>query len=309
MVKTQAEETVDKMTPALQKLFDDIRKRYEVLSKSDIMARYEIGSRVDMAMGDTRRYGDEAAKLLAVALNKSESEIYNLRNVAVTWNRDEIKAIVTDQNSDGNSITFGHLRALASIKHSATRKRFYKAWMKESFSVRDLEAAIQDELGKRSSGGRPTATSRQPKTPSAGLVQLSKLTRQILDATEAIDVSVFDRLAKEPELANHKLLTTMEQVESELAQLAVVVAADRRKLEETMNTLQRQLQGGDPVPSGEEISDEILAAVGDDMFEEDEIQLDDSTFEDEVDEDTVARPPSRGPATGRRGRGRRAAAR
>jgi len=225
------------MSAALRKVYADLQKRFGSLSKNDIMARYEIGRRIDNVLTDEKKYGANAANQLAAALGKSEGEIYNLKNVSVTWSREDLQELLEIRNAKNNELTFTHLRALASIRTAKTRKRFYNTWLKEGLTTRELDNAIQTELGQRSAGGRAGSA---PRSPSAGLTQLHKLVNRLLESQDHLDEAVFDKIDEEPESnADAKLLHALETADGDLAALSVKLDANRRKVASALDTVHR----------------------------------------------------------------------
>ena len=81
-----------------------------------------------------------------------------------------------------------------------------------------------------------------PRSPSAGLTKLHKVVEQLLSTQAILDEAVFDRIDEEPEnMADDKLLKALETAECDLADLAVKLDTNRRKIASAMDTVNRAL--------------------------------------------------------------------
>ncbi|MCA9362161.1 hypothetical protein KC906_02195, partial [Candidatus Kaiserbacteria bacterium] len=105
-----ANRAIKGMNPSLKKLYTQCEAKFTDLQRSDVLAHYELGVFIDQAMGDEKKYGENAAAKLAAALQKDTNELYRLRKVAKTWTRGEVEKLISRKSKAGaRTITFGHL--------------------------------------------------------------------------------------------------------------------------------------------------------------------------------------------------------
>lgn len=235
----EAKKALKEMSEPLTEIYKDLSKKMSVLAKTDIMARYEIGERIDTVLQSPDKYGQNAARQLAAGLQVSESLLYGFRQLTHTWSRDEVAELLEKRNAVGGSITFGHLTALMTIKKSSARVKMLGKWERECLGVRDLAAAIQELMG-RNPADKPAI---RPKSPKAGLASASKVLSNLRSTHEFLGDSVFDNIDNEPtKYADKTMIKNLEGLDAAMQEASANLATDRRKLANALDLLYRAVR-------------------------------------------------------------------
>jgi len=229
------------MTPALRKVYDKISERLNSLARVDIVARHELGTEIVAACGDQKKYGEHVVENLAGALGLSTSQIYQWRDVAAAYSKDEIKALSERLTSQNTPISFEHVKLLASVHDLAIRKKLTSAVFKECLSSRDLLALIHELLKDRAISHE--VRWQIPRSPAAALAKLSKLAGQLAEHQAGIDQVLFTKLSDEPgKYASDELVGQIEDTCCELEKAMKTLQSDHLKLNSALDSVRRALR-------------------------------------------------------------------
>jgi hypothetical protein len=143
----------------------------------NVLVAYDLGAIVDMVHEaehlDEKQKKEEITKLAAYwnqpSLNRTT--LYDLRNVANTFEREFIKAQVEERMSNGNYLTWSHFKELQKIGGEKRQLSTLKKIRQHCWSANELALELQGKKEaevKRSGGRKPTL----PKTPNAMLQKL-----------------------------------------------------------------------------------------------------------------------------------------
>ena len=230
------------MNPILKKLFTQIDDKLAGIRKSDVMGHYDLGVLIDKAMGDEKKYGENAAAKLAVAIGKPTDDLYRLRKVAKTWSKAEVEKLISRKSKQGHrTLTFGHLWLTAGCDRATTRLALLKTFFNEGTTIREFKALIQKKVGKRGGGkGRPRVA---PKGPSAGLAAMTKKTCDWLESFDGWDSSIFENLGNKPgDFATTALVEGLETAIEENARLEEQVKSNKRKLTAALDATRKAIR-------------------------------------------------------------------
>jgi hypothetical protein len=240
---------VSAMNPELRALYESCEGIVAKIETGSIQGRYDLGAKVEASMNE-KKYGEDAANKLADALNIATSELYRCRTVAQIWTRAELKALLGRKNKAKKAITWNHLTTVAGVRDDKKfRQQLLKKIFDESLTVRDLQAVIKGKLGSRGNNttGRPRI---KPKSPTAGLAQLHRLTGGFLSSQEVLETSIFESLANNPgEYASTDLVGQLQTALDEQKLLGTQAEANTRKISAALQATQQALQAGEAAAS------------------------------------------------------------
>jgi len=209
----------EEMSPALKKVADDFRKKEAVASKGNLTLRYDMGVKVKQVIEEEAEYGANAVKQLAAFLGRSETDLYDLRNVVTTYDKDEIIALSEREMANGGHITMGHVMAIVRVKKQADRKKLWDRVFAESLTVGQLAGEVSagyEKANKRSGGRKPS----KPTSPVAGIAQIAERTQELNNRFEGWDETVFTAIADlPPDKIDKIVLEKAEKASAELHKL------------------------------------------------------------------------------------------
>lgn len=265
-------ETREAMPVELQQLAD--KGMALVKKEADaVLDKYDIGALVMQATNNERRYGTAAVRQLAIVWygNPScEQDLQHCRFIAASYERKHLAGLL---KTAGNTVrlTFNHVRQLARLSGNARllkkRATLENAVVVDGLGVRELTREVARALGggKQSNGGRSAAP---PRSPIAGLQQLTQQLRQIQSREAIVTDYVLNPLAEVEE----------DAVTPELAE---IMQTTYSALDEVVTLLQTY---GESLASLIEKASEVLEARGEGTSDGDEA-LDAEASEDEEAED------------------------
>lgn len=138
---------------------------------------YDIGNLLDDVMAaehlNDAQKKKELQKLLAF-WNQAEmslSKLYDLRNVAATFDREFIQGQIAEPLANGGYLTWSHFKELQKISSEKRQLAVLKKCRKHAWSSNELALELtskKESAVKRSGGRKPTL----PKTPNAMLQKL-----------------------------------------------------------------------------------------------------------------------------------------
>jgi hypothetical protein len=151
--------------------------KFMQISQIAALVAYDLGTLVDNVysaehFNESQRKRE--IKKLAAYWNQpqmSPTKLYDLRNVAVAFDREFIKSQVEERLSNGNFLTWSHFKELQKVGSVDRQLAILKNCRKHSWSANELtlELTSKKEVEiKRSGGRKPTL----PSTPNAMLQKL-----------------------------------------------------------------------------------------------------------------------------------------
>lgn len=151
------------------------------VTEGDVFGRLELGLiAVDArkAMGRTAAGKSKRGEVetLAKFLGISKNSFYDYHQVACVYDRGRIRALVSSAAEQGMEFTWSHFVRLAGVRATSLRKSLERAVI-GGLTKRDLDARINEHLGRRSDGG---AKFKPPKTPFEGVRQMLRALRSLV---------------------------------------------------------------------------------------------------------------------------------
>jgi hypothetical protein len=274
IVGSVQQQAVLDMGKELHTLYEKIRDKFMRAAQDDILARYDIGTMIHTAMSNEKKYGNDAAEKLALALDVSVSSLYVHQQVAVTWSRADLKALISRvEPESGYHLAWGHLWALSTVAKPDSRAALVEECFENVLSVRDFKHHVETMLGTRTNNpkGRPRSV---PRSPSAGLATLRKLTNSLVNAQNVFDESVFDRLVEHPaEYATPAIIEQLKSAEEDQSRLELTAQNNLVRLKAALAAVEDSLQARLSEPEDdeeeeeeEEEDEEESATVGDEFL-------------------------------------------
>ena len=129
---------------------------------------------------------------------------------------------------------YTHLKALTSLSDAAERKMMTRRCIAELMTVSELNSAIQGHRGKI--GNNPTGQPlKDPKTPHAGIMQLSTMVDGISKREKNFVRGVFDKLdVLSPAEWDIKTVRDMEKAKASLEHTKAAIGRLDRKLADSI---------------------------------------------------------------------------
>ena len=248
-----AKRAMSDMTPALKTVFTEIRDLLAKVDKGNILARWEIGDKVNKALGDGDKYGEQAAEKLAGALSIDVQELYHCRQFVMTYDKAEVQKILEKTTASGRSITWSHLNGLCRVPKDSLREALLAKVFSNSLTVRELMSEIQKKLGKRgnNTNGRPRIG---PKSPKAALLMVSKQTQTDADIISNT-MPQFDKIIDEPaEYADDSFMAELEEALSNVRTTHKAYGELTRRLEAVEAAASKSLRMRKNKAAGDKLS-------------------------------------------------------
>lgn len=290
-VVSASNKAIAQMTPALQTEYRAIATKLTQQQYDEVLARFELGKFITTVVTDTRKYGENAVKLLATAMGMSETFLYNVKQLHTQWKDQykELKAIASEKMPSGMTLSYSHFVFINTIPSATERLAMAKRCVAEGLSVEATKTAILEKYGKRSNNTGDIS----PRNPTAGTAVMSKALEKLTDSHDKIGTAVFDKIASEPETFAKK--DTVDKLASLLKQTIEarrLLDEDIERLQDTIAMLKTSLEGSavfaDDDEDNEDVDDEYVDEdLEDDEDDEDEDETDseDAAEDDEDDEE------------------------
>lgn len=254
----EAKTAISQMNTELRQVYDKFTVKLSTINKNEILARYDLGKAVAAVVTDSRKYGENAAKLLSAALNMSESLLYNLRNLYTQWkdNYEELKTLTDAKNAAGIPLSYSHMVVINTLSTQTERNSIAQRCLRECLSVEDLKALVQEKYGNRSNN-RGTIS---PRNPGAGVAVMTKALDKLSESHNKIQTAVFDRIEDKPEdFANSNTVEKLLELKGQLSLSRHTLSEDEARIEALVNKLSELMED----PDTETTEDaEIAEAVG-----------------------------------------------
>jgi hypothetical protein len=260
---------VAEMNEELRAAYDKICDRLRKAAANDVLARFEVGTVVASVMQNESKYGAGAADKLADALGITKAVLYTHQQVAVSWKRQELRDLADRvDEATGYHLDWTHICALTPLTSLQKRDELIECCFEDKLTSREIRALVVGESGARSNNpkGRPRSA---PKSPSAGLSQLRKLTNSLVNAQDVFDEAVFDRLVEDPsEFANDSILEQLREAQEDQERLEAVAKTNRLKLQAALEAVEKAMSYADESDEEDEVADvlPVSETVGDEFL-------------------------------------------
>lgn len=253
----------DEMSPALKKVADDFRQKEATASRGNLLLRYDMGVKVKVVIEEEAEYGANAVKQLANFLGRSETDLYDLRSVVTTFDRDEVKALGEREMSNGGHITIGHVMAIVRVKKAGDRKKLMDRVFAESLTVNALAAEVSagyEKANKRSGGRKPS----KPKSTVAGVAQVASRVQELNNRFAGWDETVFSAVADlSPDKIDKIVLEKAEKASEQLHALEENLQQYTGKFDKGIEHLRKVVKAKE---------EEVAAAEAENKKEEGELE-------------------------------------
>ncbi len=142
------------------------------LHTTDVRTRAEIGVEVTRYSEKTGTSETDAVKLIAELTQLHPSTIYDCLKVARAFSLKRLDDILKRKMKNGKTLTFSHVVVLSGVTDEQARNTWVDRCFANQWSVRDLEAALNERVSAyspqgRTEGGAPHMTRREP-IPGSG---------------------------------------------------------------------------------------------------------------------------------------------
>jgi hypothetical protein len=240
----EAKKALAAMTPDLKEVFEKINSKAVTANADEVLARYNYGKWISTVVQDKRKYGENAAELLATALGISTTLLYSWRALYNQW-KDEystLKTLLEKKTAVGTTLTFSHFVLINKVSSATERLSLVEQCISECLSVADLEKMLAEKYGKRDSS---TATV-MPRNPVAGIAVMTKALEKVGDSHKKIQTSIFEKIENEPEeFTDDGTIAKLEALMADIVSAKNLLDEDNRRLQATLDTLSRVRDGED----------------------------------------------------------------
>lgn len=235
-VRSEENEVLAGMPPALQQIYEDIRKLTLEGVRNDVWINYSIGLKVTRVdNGGESKYGKAAVPRLAAALGFHASTLYECASIVQAWNKAELTTLLKDAQDKGMMLTYSHLSNLASIKAPKARERMTNKVIAEQLTVRELFDLIRSNATRRDPG-KAGRKPNMPRSPKAGLSQMLSVVHRVRNYQDVWEKSIFDGITETPpnELSDDTI-ESLVAVEKEWKALSDMADRETKLIRQTIN--------------------------------------------------------------------------
>lgn len=235
-VRSEENDVLSGMTPALQQVYEDIRKLTLEGVRNDVWINYSIGLKVTRVdNGGESKYGKAAVPRLAAALGYHASTLYECASIVQAWNKAELTALLKEAQDKGMMLTYSHLSNLASIKAPKARERLTNKVIAEQLTVRELFDMIRSNATRRDPG-KAGRKPNMPRSPKAGLSQMTSVVHRVRNYQEVWEKAIFEGITETPpnELSEETLESLIE-AEKEWKALGEMSDREAKLCRQTIN--------------------------------------------------------------------------
>mgnify|MGYP000644396734 CR=1 FL=1 len=235
----EVQKAIKEMNEALKEVHKEINMTARTANATEIMTRYTYGKWIATVMQDKRKYGDNAVKLLSVALGLSESLLYSFRSLYLQWKDDykTLQAIVERKNTAGATLTFSHFVLINKIPDSDDRLEMVEQCLADCLSIDDLNRIVAEKYSTTKGDSKSTIN---PRNPLSGVAAMAKVLDKVGDGHKKIQAAVFEQIETDPDNhANTKTVQRLEQLVDQIAEARKLLDEDAKRLQSTLDTLSR----------------------------------------------------------------------
>ena len=198
------------MTKDMQVAAKAVDSKLASMAKGVVLSCWDIGAWVNQIKADKNRYGFEGIKqLVAYCPDANHSELCKCADVAKTYSRAELEAMVKRPMSNGGYLNVMHVRELRQIADGEDRQKITDRVFNESLTVDALHEVIRAGGFDTKNTGHPHG--RKPSTPRsvwAAADQVAKQFRGIDNRFAVWEKHLLHELPQvSPKLVNRVLLS------------------------------------------------------------------------------------------------------
>ena len=201
-----------------------------------VLIPYDLGTIINTVLEaehlNESQKKDELRKL-AVYWNQPNmtlTTLYDLRNVAVSFDRDFINAQVQEPMTNGNYLTWSHFKELQKIGSESKQLSILKKVRQQSWSSNELAFELQGKKQnqvKRSGGRKPTL----PKTATGMLQKLYTTVQQADNFIEAVSEPLNTTFMElPPDTVDITFVGNIEDTQGKLDALMESIKATKKQL-------------------------------------------------------------------------------
>lgn len=167
---------LDEASPGFLEVYGQLRKLINDDARSIILRRYDMGGIVSKMSKDTATYGNQSVERMARLFSSDSSMLSRCKLIYERFTSDEIAAVTTTPNANGDLLTYSHVALLSQIAAASTRNRFLRACLDNSWTYVELEAAVRERLPSTGIGGRKY---KVPATLDGYLANVSSVAEEV----------------------------------------------------------------------------------------------------------------------------------
>ena len=186
------------LQPELRNARDELKELFRTPEHTDFTWWHRVGSQVMVFFPEEEsRYGDSVIELLADYLDPNRvrpepdtqkgkdserkgmtvrNRLYEARDFARAYSGREAGRLATVRNKKDKPLSISHVKALLSEQNAGMRQQFLDKCLDESWSVRRLRQAIQNNRGRKLGSGLEPK-SPDPQEPGVALRNIFVLSR------------------------------------------------------------------------------------------------------------------------------------
>lgn len=169
-------------TPALKRIIDDITKRVDDLTESNVRGRWEIGKKLNDVINDnTGAYGSEPRKMIETMMPLSRDSLRPMMVFASTYSDTDVDKFLAHKHPQtGERLTWSHMAVLTRVRDKGRAMALADKAAKGGWSTKVLNAeVIRLQGGAKSRGGRKV---RKPTNLHAALADIRTRTQTWMNA-------------------------------------------------------------------------------------------------------------------------------
>lgn len=234
------------MNVALRKVADSIQLKLDKLQTQGVITFYEIGQAVTKACGNRGRYGDHAMDKLSAYFSQSVGTLRVSRVFVEIYPVKKVRDLTRAAEKNGHQFTQSHWALLcqrAGARNATIRKKGELAIIERGLSVRALEKELKDLEGHSTRGAPQGRKPSAPKTPFAGLDQMSRWQRDIGSRMGLMKSAVIDPLASMEEVTEDAI-AKVENTQADLLDASKALADLADDLGSTATKMKKHKKSG-----------------------------------------------------------------
>lgn len=255
----ERETALASMSEPLREIAAQILEKLAHVRDLAVISFYEIGQLVAEAVGDRGKYGEGAMEALSAIIPSAHNPnmLRYARVFVKVFSVEEVKEATAAAEANGFVITQSHWVALsqyAGKREKSTRAAVLKMIINKGINVRETELELKRRDGRLNK--QPTGAGRKfalPKTPMAGLHQLSRYHKDMTGRVTPMKKGVFDLIAKMPlDEVTEDLIQQLETTKSDLLGAAGLAEKFAKACDEVLAKVREKQSGKKTVtePSG-----------------------------------------------------------
>ena len=250
--QAERKEAWERMSPELRKVAKAIEEKLTHLRDTAVLTFYEIGELVFKAVGTRGKYGTGAMELLQAYLpaTKAIGTLRYARLFVNTYSRKEVAAATRAAEKNGHEFNQTHWIVIvqrAGSRKAKLRRQGVEMVIEHGYSAAELQKQLEYLEGRNTRNAPQGRKPSPPKTPLAGLFQMSRYHRDVGGRIDLWTEHVFEPLATMPgEEIEEKLVAQVETTKSDLLDTARACNELAGKCDETLSKMKKAKEGTKP---------------------------------------------------------------